>query len=64
MNPVFAEIVGWEFLLVLLIVLLVFGSAKLPGLARSLGSAAKEFRAGAAESEDSGDEHPGDSPKE
>jgi sec-independent protein translocase protein TatA len=44
--PVVGEIVGWEFLLILLIVLLLFGSARLPKLARSLGEAARELRAG------------------
>ena len=46
MTPVLAEIVGWEALLVLLIIALLFGSAKLPKLARSLGQASKEFRKG------------------
>lgn len=35
-----------ELLIVLLIVLLVFGGAKLPKLARSLGQAQKEFKTG------------------
>jgi sec-independent protein translocase protein TatA len=35
--------------LVLLIVLLIFGARKLPELARSLGSSAKEFRKGIEE---------------
>jgi sec-independent protein translocase protein TatA len=33
-----------ELLIILLIVLLVFGGAKLPKLARSLGEAQREFR--------------------
>ncbi len=33
-----------ELLLVLLIVLLLFGGAKLPGLARGLGQSIKEFK--------------------
>lgn len=37
---------GQEWLIVLLIVLLIFGARKLPDLARSLGSSAKEFRKG------------------
>ena len=35
-----------ELLIILAVVLLVFGSKKLPELARSLGRAAKEFREG------------------
>jgi sec-independent protein translocase protein TatA len=35
-----------ELLIVLAIVLLMFGSAKLPKLARSLGQAQKEFHQG------------------
>ncbi len=35
-----------ELLVILLIVLLVFGGAKLPKLARSLGQAQREFRSG------------------
>jgi sec-independent protein translocase protein TatA len=35
-----------ELLIVLAIVLLLFGSAKLPKLARSLGQAQKEFQDG------------------
>jgi len=37
---------GQELLIILLIVLLIFGARKLPDLARSLGSSAKEFRKG------------------
>jgi sec-independent protein translocase protein TatA len=37
-----------ELLIVLAIVLLLFGSTKLPTLARSLGQASQEFRSGAA----------------
>ena len=35
-----------ELLIVLLIVLLLFGGAKLPKLARSLGEASREFKHG------------------
>lgn len=38
-----------ELIIVLLIILLVFGGAKLPKLARSLGQAQKEFKSGLAE---------------
>jgi sec-independent protein translocase protein TatA len=49
MVPVLGEIIGWELLLVLLLIALLFGSSKLPGLARSMGQAAKEFRKGVEE---------------
>ena len=38
-----------ELLIILLVVLLLFGGAKLPKLARSLGQAQKEFKQGVAE---------------
>ena len=38
-----------ELIIVLLIILLVFGGAKLPKLARSLGRAQKEFKSGLSE---------------
>ena len=43
---------GQELLIILLIVLLIFGAAKLPALARSLGASAKEFRKGVEEGTD------------
>ena len=48
---VFAEIIGWELLLVLAVVALLFGGSKLPHLARSLGSAKREFEQGLHEPE-------------
>ena len=46
-----------EPLIVLAIALLMFGSSKLPKLARSVGQASKEFRKGLAEGvqDDDGD---------
>ncbi len=41
-----------ELIIVLVIVLIVFGGAKLPKLARSLGQAQKEFKSGLAEGAD------------
>ena len=38
-----------ELIIVLVIVLVVFGGAKLPKLARSLGEAQKEFKKGSEE---------------
>ena len=37
---------GWEIIVVLLIIVLLFGARKLPDLARSIGASAKEFRKG------------------
>jgi sec-independent protein translocase protein TatA len=45
-----------ELLIILAIILLVFGSTKLPKLARSLGQAQKEFKTGMDEGK------PGDTP--
>lgn len=39
-----------ELIIVLVIILLLFGGAKLPKLARSLGEAKKEFEQGSSES--------------
>ena len=45
-----------ELLVILIIVLLVFGGAKLPKLARSLGQAQKEFKTGLSEAANDDDE--------
>jgi sec-independent protein translocase protein TatA len=60
-SPVVGEIVGWEFLLVLAVVALLFGSSQLPKLARSMGQASKEFRKGIEHGAD--DDEPPDPPK-
>ncbi|MEE8492042.1 MAG: twin-arginine translocase TatA/TatE family subunit [Acidimicrobiia bacterium] len=41
-----------ELLVILVIVVVLFGASRLPGLAKSLGSSAKEFRKGLDEDED------------
>jgi sec-independent protein translocase protein TatA len=46
-----------ELLVILLIVLVLFGGAKLPSLARSLGQASKEFKAGMGEKDDEDEQH-------
>lgn len=43
---------GPEIILILVVVLLLFGAAKLPQLARSIGASAKEFRKGIDEGVD------------
>lgn len=47
-----------ELIIVLVIVLLLFGSTRLPKLARSIGQASKEFKEGVKEGgrDDGGDE--------
>ena len=40
---------GPELLIILVVVLLLFGASKLPGLARSLGASTKEFKRGVEE---------------
>jgi sec-independent protein translocase protein TatA len=46
----------WKFLLVLAIVLLIFGSTRLPTLARALGQSISEFKKGIKEIEDQSEE--------
>jgi sec-independent protein translocase protein TatA len=52
MNPILGEIIGRGFLLVIAIIALLFGSSQIPKLAKSLGSAKKEFETGLNEDED------------
>ena len=40
---------GPELLIILVVVLLLFGASKLPGLARSIGASTKEFKKGVEE---------------
>ncbi|MGA3284312.1 MAG: twin-arginine translocase TatA/TatE family subunit [Verrucomicrobiota bacterium] len=40
---------GWEWVIVVLAVLLLFGSKRIPDLARSLGQSIREFKKGARE---------------
>jgi sec-independent protein translocase protein TatA len=46
---VFRNIQGWDFIIILVVLLLLFGARKLPDLARSIGASAKEFRKGLEE---------------
>lgn len=47
-----------ELLIVLVVVLVLFGGAKLPQLARSLGKAQSEFKQGLKESSSDDDDDP------
>jgi sec-independent protein translocase protein TatA len=49
MTPVVGEIIGWELLLVVAVIALLFGAKNLPKLARSIGSAKTEFEKGLKE---------------
>ncbi len=45
MNMFFAGVLGgWEIILILAVVLILFGAKKLPELARGLGTGIKEFK--------------------
>lgn len=45
LNPMLAGIMGgWEILLILAVIILLFGARKLPELARGLGQGVKEFK--------------------
>jgi len=49
----FAGVVGgWELILILSVVLLLFGAKKLPELARGLGTGIKEFKKASSEAAD------------
>lgn len=49
----------WKILLIVLVVVLLFGSARLPQLARSLGQSIIEFKKGIKEIEDQSDDKSG-----
>jgi len=46
MVPILGEIIGWEALLVIGLIALLFGSSQLPKLARSVGQASRELKRG------------------
>lgn len=50
MNVMFAGFLGgWEWLIVILAVLILFGAKRIPELAKGLGSGIKEFKKAARE---------------
>ena len=50
MNPLLAGIFGgWEIVLILAVVLILFGAKKLPELAKGLGQGIKEFKKATSE---------------
>ena len=44
----------WELLIVFFVILLLFGSSKLPALMRNLGRSAVEFKAGMSDDQERG----------
>lgn len=53
MNIMFAGIFGgWEIILILAVVLILFGAKKLPELAKGLGTGIKEFKKATREVQD------------
>jgi len=51
-TPVVAEILGPDLLVILAVLVLLFGGAKIPKLARSLGQASHEFKKGLVDGAD------------
>lgn len=49
----FAGLSPWELLIIVLVIVLLFGSAKIPQLMRSMGSGVNEFKKGLKEGEKS-----------
>ncbi|HEX4147504.1 MAG TPA: twin-arginine translocase TatA/TatE family subunit [Pirellulales bacterium] len=62
MNPLFALPGPVGFVVILLVVLLLFGS-RLPSVMRSLGRSVNEFKRGIGETDDDDDEHLGEQRK-
>lgn len=53
MNLMFAGMLGgWEIILILAVVLILFGAKKLPELAKGLGTGIKEFKKATREVQD------------
>ena len=51
-SPILSFLEGPELLIIAAIILVLFGGAKLPQLARSLGSAQREFKKGLSGDDD------------
>jgi sec-independent protein translocase protein TatA len=53
---------GWELILILVVIVLLFGAKKLPELARGIGQSIKEFKKGTKDAES--EEKPATKPEE
>ena len=51
---------GFEWIVILLIVILLFGASRIPQVARSLGKSVSEFKKGLREGEEEAKDKPGD----
>jgi len=49
---------GWELIIILVIVLVLFGANRLPQLAKGMGESIRNFKSGMAEAEAAEDEKP------
>ena len=64
MNYLFAAMLGgWEIVLILAVVLILFGAKRIPELAKGLGSGIREFKKAAREVTDEVNNAADDSPK-
>jgi sec-independent protein translocase protein TatA len=54
---------GWEWIIILVIVIILFGGSRLAGVGSALGQSIREFREAVSGSKDE-DEGPDDSPSE
>lgn len=66
-HPVLAALPGgWEIILILAIILLLFGGKKLPELAKGVGKSIREFKKASSEDghEDAADAKPAPKPAE
>jgi sec-independent protein translocase protein TatA len=64
MVPILGEIIGWEALLVIGLIALLFGSSQLPKLARSVGQASRELKKGMHEEHEEHDDTPSQDKKD
>jgi len=55
---------GWEWIIIFLVILLLFGAKRLPDLARGLGKGISEFRKAAKEVSEELKQDDSDEPKE